>query len=101
MEALLLVQRAKKIAEGWNKSIYFSSKSPDSDYMNGKKISIHAEEMALKNADPKKLRGARLYVVRNSNGHFLNSMPCERCMSIINFCMKKHGLKVVYYSGGT
>jgi cytidine deaminase len=64
----------------------------------GKKMTIHAEEMALKNADPRKLRGARLYVVRNNGDNLLNSMPCERCMSIINFCMNKHGLKVVYYS---
>lgn len=66
------------------------------------KISKHAEEVALKNADPRKLNGAKLYVIRwtTSNGDtiFTNSKPCKRCTSIIETCIKRFGLKVVYYT---
>jgi tRNA(Arg) A34 adenosine deaminase TadA len=67
------------------------------------KISKHAEEMALKNADPKKLFGAKLYIVRINLQHFNNnpfmcSKPCKRCTAIIESCMKKCGLKIVYYT---
>jgi len=66
------------------------------------KISKHAEEVALKNADPKKLNGAKLYVIRwttfNGDTIFTNSKPCKRCTSIIETCIKKCGLKVVYYT---
>jgi hypothetical protein len=97
MAVLLSIKKGKKISFGWNKCIFYSSKNPHEDYMNGKKITIHAEEMALKSVSPSKLKGATLYVVRN--GHdMLNSKPCDRCQSIINSCMKKNGLKNVYYS---
>jgi deoxycytidylate deaminase len=66
------------------------------------KISKHAEEVALKNADPKKLNGAKLYVIRwttcNGDTIFTNSKPCKRCTSIIETCIKRFGLKVVYYT---
>lgn len=66
------------------------------------KISRHAEENALRCVNNKKLYGAKLYVIRwgviDSNPVFMNSKPCERCTCIINTCMKKFGLKVVYYS---
>jgi deoxycytidylate deaminase len=66
------------------------------------KISKHAEEVALKKADPKKLNGAKLYIIRwttcNGNTIFTNSKPCKRCTSIIETCIKRFGLKVVYYT---
>lgn len=68
------------------------------------KLSRHAEEMALKNVDPKKLDGAKLYIVRinldenNICNDFLYSKPCKKCTSIIHSCMKKFGLKTVYYT---
>lgn len=72
------------------------------------KISNHAEEMALKSVDPRKLYKAKLYIVRinltnqssnNNNIHnFSYSKPCKRCTSIINTCMKRFGLKCVYYT---
>ena len=72
------------------------------NYDKDKKVSFHAEENALRNVDRKKLYGARLYVVRwgciDSNPLFMNSKPCNKCTSIINTCIKKFGLKVVYYS---
>ena len=97
MDVLLLIKKGKKISSGWNKCIFYSSKNPHEDYINGKKITIHAEEMALKNVNPNKLNGATLYVVRNGN-EMLNSKPCARCESIINACMKKNGIRTVYYS---
>ena len=72
------------------------------DFDKNTKISRHAEENALRNVDPRKLSGARLYVVRSgmnpSNPLFMNSKPCKRCTAIIEACMKKFGLKIVYYS---
>ena len=66
------------------------------------KISYHAEENALRNVDPKKLCGARLYVFRWTNidtkPNCMNSKPCKQCTVIIESCMKKFGLKTVYYS---
>ena len=63
-------------------------------------LSRHAEENALRNVDTSQLCGASLYVVRTGyDNKFMNSKPCDKCMSIINTCMKKYGLKVVYYSG--
>jgi deoxycytidylate deaminase len=95
--AIITDKKGDKISAGWNKCVYLSGKDSHNHYINGKKMTIHAEEMALRNADPRKMKGAVLYVVRSKDG-MLNSMPCERCMSIIDLCMKKHGLKLVYYS---
>jgi len=97
----LLFYRGKKvISKGWNYYIpNINSNNASSMYNSGKKISIHAEEDALRKADPRKLKGASLYVVRRScTGDLINSKPCERCSSIINSYMKKYGLKAVYYS---
>lgn len=65
------------------------------------KVSYHAEENALKQVNPKKLFGAKLYVVRygnSDNKFFANSKPCDRCTIIIDKYMKKYGLKNVFYS---
>lgn len=65
------------------------------------KVSYHAEENALKQVNPKKLFGAKLYVVRYGNSDsnfFMNSKPCNRCTIIIDKYMKKYGLKNVFYS---
>ena len=74
------------------------------EYDRSNKISRHAEENALRHVDRRKLCGARLYVVRSENTNlencFMNSKPCKRCSAIIETCMRKFGLKVVYYSSG-
>ena len=70
--------------------------------------SIHAEELALRKSDYRKLSGAKMYVVRinsiedNSDKslYFMNSKPCNKCTYIINACIRKYGLKTVYYSDG-
>ena len=72
------------------------------------KISNHAEEVALKKADPKKLNGAKLYIIRaaletefcDESPIFMNSKPCKRCTQIIESCIKRFGLKAVYYRHG-
>ena len=72
-------------------------------YTKGKYgLSCHAEENALKKVDYKLLYGAKLYVTRvsvcDNQFVFMNSKPCHRCTTIINKCIQKYGLKMVYYS---
>ena len=66
------------------------------------KMSAHAEECALNQVNPKKLYGARLYVVRYGYNEgcplIMNSKPCKRCQIIIEKYMNKFGLKCAYYS---
>jgi hypothetical protein len=89
----------KIISTGWNYCIFMSSLDPHPFFRDGKKVSIHAEEHALRRADPRMLKGASLYVIRKSyDGNLANSKPCKRCESIIFSCMKKYGLKNVFYS---
>jgi len=94
---VIIDNKGNIISSACNKTINLNNK-----FEKNTKISHHAEEAALKMADPKKLRGARLYVIRwgiiSSNPVFMNSKPCDRCSSIINTCIKKFKLKVVYYS---
>jgi deoxycytidylate deaminase len=100
MVVLFMGKKNKVVSQGWNYYIRnISSNNANLMYKKGKKVSIHAEEDALRKADPRKLKGASLYVVRKScTGDLVNSTPCDRCSSIINSCMKKYGLKAVYYS---
>ena len=95
------------ISTGYNKMIpsacnLLKIKICKEEFERKYKISRHAEENALRNADPKKLYGAKLYVVRwgdlDNNPLFMKSKPCKRCTLIIESCMKKFGLRVVYYS---
>ena len=99
--AVLLDEKGNIISKACNKGIAVSKEGME-NFTQSTKISHHAEENALRNVDKKKLKGARLYVVRwgciDTNPLLMNSKPCKRCTSIIDTCMKKHGLKVVYYS---
>jgi deoxycytidylate deaminase len=104
---IIVDNKGNIISSGFNKFIYlkkykYFNQSYDTDPSNKIKISVHAEENALRLADPKKLKGAKLYVIRwgviPTNPIFLNSKPCHRCQSIIQSCMKKHGLSCVLYS---
>jgi deoxycytidylate deaminase len=92
------------ISAAYNKTLNIPSHKLK-EYDRNNKISRHAEENALRNVDKRKLCGARLYVVRSggcfeTNSFFMNSKPCKRCTAIIETCMKKFGLKSVYYSSG-
>jgi len=99
LDVLFTAINDKVISYGWNYCIFMSSKNPHENYMNGKKVSIHAEEHALRRADPRKLKGAVMYIARKTyDGNYANSKPCIKCEAIIISCMKKYGLKAVYYS---
>jgi tRNA(Arg) A34 adenosine deaminase TadA len=96
--SIIIDKKGNVISSAWNTATVGNS-NVDERYKNGEKISRHAEENVLRFADHRKLQGARLYVVRcGQDNKPLNSKPCDRCMAIINSCMKKYGLKVVYYT---
>jgi deoxycytidylate deaminase len=99
---VIVDKKGNIISSGFNKYVYLSQdKIKIFNKNTGIKISKHAEEEALKNVNPKKLFGAKLYIVRSCNDNtslFTYSKPCKRCTTIIETCMNKCGLKVVYYS---
>jgi deoxycytidylate deaminase len=105
--SVIVDNKGNIISTGFNKMIYVpKDKLKIFDKNTRVKISNHAEEVALKNANPKKLNGAKLYIIRAALGTgicgetpiFMNSKPCKRCTQIIESCIKRFGLKVVYYS---
>ncbi len=102
----VIVNNGKIISKGFNRSLG-SNKYQSRDFSQDKTVSqgrysIHAEQDALRNSDPKKLDGAKLYVIRlgcgEKNPFFMNSYPCARCSYIIKKFSEKHGLKQVIYS---
>ena len=63
--------------------------------------SIHAERAVIKKmGDYTKLSGAIMIVIRISRGtnQIANSKPCYVCQCHLDKCIKKHGLKCIYYS---
>lgn len=101
---IIIDYKGSIISKACNKNLIVSSKQFD-NFTQNTKVSYHAEENALKNVDPKKLNGAKLYVIRygfqENNPLLMNSKPCKKCTCIIEKYMKKYGLKTVYYSQGT
>lgn len=100
---VIVDNRGNIISVGFNKMLCVSKNKLEIFNKNTRvKISNHAEEVALKRADPKKLNGAKLYVIRlgptNDDLTLMNSKPCKRCTSIIESCTKKFGIKAVYYT---
>jgi len=100
---VIIDKKGSIISAQHNKMIYVPNiKELNKKFQKGKKMSIHAEENALRNVDQTKLNGATMYVVRKgceeNNLLCMNSKPCKRCTVIINVFMKKHGLKNVMYS---
>ena len=62
---------------------------------------IHAERAAIKKlGDYSMLNGAIMYVIRVSKGkkEIVNSEPCHSCKCHLEKCIRKHGLRCVYYS---
>jgi deoxycytidylate deaminase len=100
---IIIDNKGSIISKAFNKTLNVSSKQYD-NFTQSTKVSCHAEENALRNVDPKKLNGAKLYVIRwgciDTNPLFMNSKPCKKCTCIIEKYMKKFGLKTVYYSQG-
>lgn len=63
--------------------------------------SIHAERAVIKKmGDHTKLSGAIMIVIRISRGtnQIANSKPCDVCQCHLSKCIKKYGLKCIYYS---
>ncbi len=101
--SVIIDNKGNIISTGFNKMLFVSKDKLEIFNKNTRvKISKHAEETALKNANPRKLNGAKLYIIRlgtcSDNPIFMNSKPCKKCTSIIESCIKKFGLKTVYYS---
>ena len=93
----IIVLRGKIIAEATNK---LGSRSRGSGYSDR---TIHAEKNVVKQlGDTSKLRNADLYVMRCGKGEycdkFVNSKPCMDCENFLNKCMRKYGLRNVYYT---
>ena len=92
-----IVLRGKIIAEATNR---VGSRSKGCGYSNS---TIHAEKNVVKMlGDYNKMRDADMYVMRCGRGpnflNFVNSKPCPDCEYFLNKCMKKYGLKNVYYT---
>jgi deoxycytidylate deaminase len=93
----VLVSRGKIIAEATNR---VGSRSKGCGYSN---CTIHAEKNVVKVlGDYNKMRDADMYVMRPGRGenslNFMNSKPCPDCELFLNKCMRKYGLKNVYYT---
>jgi Cytidine and deoxycytidylate deaminase zinc-binding region len=93
----ILVLRGKIIAEATNK---VGTRSRGSGYSN---VTIHAEKNVVKQlGDTAKLKNADMYVMRCGKGEncgtFVNSKPCADCEYFLNKCMRKYGLRNVYYT---
>ena len=84
------------VSKGCNR--YEGVMNIDKPYRRGQRSSCHAEESALRSADPRRLMGARMYIVRVSHNEPMNSKPCQRCHLLIEKFMRKYGLKTAYYT---
>lgn len=57
-------------------------------------VAVHAEQNAMINADPEKMKGATMYVVGfNADGTYASGQPCLLCRRMIRNAMLE---KVVY-----
>lgn len=90
----VVVYRGKIIAEATNK---LGTRSSGSGYSNW---TIHAEKNVIKKlGNINRLKDSDLYVMRCSNGDkFVNSKPCPDCVYFLEKCMRKYGLRNVYYT---
>lgn len=93
---IAIVVKGNKVMEVAGNMI--GSRSKGCGYDNS---SIHAERAVLKKiGDVNKLNGAVMAVVRiaKGTGDTTISKPCHSCQCHLNKCIKKYGLKSVYYS---
>jgi hypothetical protein len=93
----VIVQRGKVIAEATNR---LGTRAKGCGYSN---YTIHAERNVIKKiGDYNKIRNADMYVMRCGRGEnsdkFINSKPCSECECFLNKCMRKYGLRNVYYT---
>ena len=100
----VVVSRGKIIAEATNRIGY--RPQGESTFYNTavrEKRNIHAEENVVRQlGDYNKLRDADMYVMRYGRGDknhtFVNSKPCPKCECFLNKCIKKYGLRNIYYT---
>jgi hypothetical protein len=102
----VIVLRGKIIAEATNRIGYRSicNKTYSNTFIRERK-NIHAEENVVRVlGDYSKLKDADMYIMRYGRGEdsdkFINSKPCDKCRCFLNKCMKKYGLRNVYYTSG-
>lgn len=96
----VLVSRGRIIATATNR---VGSRSRGCGYSN---CTIHAERNVVKTlGDIRKLKDADMYVMRCGRGtnssNFLMSKPCSECEYFLQKCMRKYGLRNVYYTEGS
>lgn len=93
----VIVKNKQIVASGYNK--YRGYNRYGTSHINHR-MSIHAEEDAINSCRKRDLEDAELYVIRFNvkTNDVSNSKPCHNCEKIINFCMKRYGLKCAYYS---
>jgi hypothetical protein len=93
---IALIMKRGKVIEVASNSI--GSRSKGCGYENR---TIHAERAVLKKmGDMSKLDGCTLVVIRIMKGtkEIGNSEPCHSCKCHLEKCMRRHGLRQVYYS---
>lgn len=93
----VIVKNKNIVASGYNK--YRGYNKYGTSHINHR-MSIHAEEDAINSCRKRDLKDAELYVIRFNiiTNDISNSKPCHNCEKLIRFCIKKYGLKCVYYS---
>jgi len=102
---IIIDNKGNIISSACNRSMPVCKEALHSQTIRTYKCSFHAEEIALRNTDYRKLSGAKMYVIRinslnNKTTDYMYSKPCNKCTYIITACMRKYGLKMVYYSNG-
>jgi deoxycytidylate deaminase len=104
----VIVFRGKIIAEATNRIGHRreDSLAYNNTFIHGDK-NLHAEENAIKKlGNYNKLRGSNMYIVKlgkkdaviDNTYTYSNSKPCKKCECLLHKCMKKYGLKTVYYT---
>jgi hypothetical protein len=100
----VVVSRGKIIAEATNR-IGYRNEGYSTFYNTAvrEKRNIHAEENVVRVlGDYNKLRDSDMYIMRFGRGEkadqFVNSKPCPKCECFLNKCMRKYGLRNVYYT---
>lgn len=100
----VIVNRGKIIAEASNR-IGCRREGEKTFYNTAirERKNIHAEENVVRVlGDYSKLKDSDMYVMKFGRGensdNFVNSKPCPKCECFLNKCIRKYGLRNVYYT---
>lgn len=95
----VIVKRKKVIAKGHNDHSGYDKYGSE---LTNKRRTIHAEADAIRNciSNGISMKGAVMYVVRFNirTNEATYSKPCHNCFELILSCVKKHGLRKIYYT---